>query len=219
MAAGAHAPRRHRRRGSRRRFPSDVLPPLPPFEVPAPAESEQTLRRGPVGGARMRARANRCRATRSSTCPSTRWSATEAPADSAAAAGDQDFTTGWAAVRDANIRPYAEWRPGAPVALPVLTARPPGGRRQQRRPSRTWPRPRHGGGHGGGGGGGGDRHFRGGGPGGRFDGDAAGVAGGVESGAARTATATATTTGAIIIVTATASAGRAFPAFTIPGGD
>jgi hypothetical protein len=48
----------------------------------------------------------------------------------------------------------------------------------------------------------------------------AGVAGVVESGAARTATttATATTIGAIIIVTATAIAGHAFPAFTIQAG-
>ena len=32
--------------------------------------------------------------------------------------------TGWGSVRDANIRPYHEWRPPQPVALPVLTVRP-----------------------------------------------------------------------------------------------
>ena len=35
-----------------------------------------------------------------------------------------DFDGRWAAVRDANIRPYVDWRPGVPVALPVTIARP-----------------------------------------------------------------------------------------------
>ncbi|HZL21457.1 MAG TPA: hypothetical protein VFG23_27235, partial [Polyangia bacterium] len=32
--------------------------------------------------------------------------------------------TGWGSVRDANIRPYHEWRPAQAVTLPVLTVRP-----------------------------------------------------------------------------------------------
>ncbi len=38
---------------------------------------------------------------------------------------DEEFQTAWAAVRDANIRPYAEWLPTKPVALPALASRAP----------------------------------------------------------------------------------------------
>jgi hypothetical protein len=41
--------------------------------------------------------------------------------------GDGDWDSKWGSVRDANIRPYVDWRPGQPVTLPVLTARPQGG--------------------------------------------------------------------------------------------
>ena len=47
------------------------------------------------------------------------------PPDGAAAKLDgSGLGTGWASVRDANIRPYHEWRPAVQVALPVLIVRP-----------------------------------------------------------------------------------------------
>jgi hypothetical protein len=45
-----------------------------------------------------------------------------APADG----GGDGFMTGWASVRDANIRPYADWRPVTPVPLPVMAVKPAG---------------------------------------------------------------------------------------------
>jgi len=69
-----------------------------------------------------------------------------APGDSAAAPATFDpndpFRAGWDAIRDANIRPYAEWRASGPLSLPVM------------RPPQT---------NGGGGGGGGHHHHQGGG--------------------------------------------------------
>jgi hypothetical protein len=55
------------------------------------------------------------------------------------AAGDpQAFLTGWATVRDANIRPFVEWIVPSPVSLPVMqTGRSGGGQ----------PRPNQGGNH------------------------------------------------------------------------
>ena len=58
---------------------------------------------------------------------------------------DDPFVVSWTAVRDANIRPYVEWRAVDPVPLPVMV-RPPGGG------GASSP------GGGGGGGGGGERH-------------------------------------------------------------
>ena len=52
-----------------------------------------------------------------------------------------DFVAGWAAIRDANIRPFVEWIVPSPVSLPVLpTARGGGG--QQQRPNQGGSRPR-----------------------------------------------------------------------------
>ena len=178
MAAGAHAPSTPPPPRFDTDIPSDVLPPLPPFEVPAPAESEQTFDEGLWAAADAGA-GEPMSGDAVVDLSDHQVEPTEAPADSAAPAGDQDFTTGWAAVRDANIRPYAEWRPGAPIALPVLAARPqPSGGNSAGHHGHGHGHG-HGGGHGGGGGGGGggDRHFRGGGPGGRFDGDAGGGGG------------------------------------------
>ncbi|HEX2658110.1 MAG TPA: hypothetical protein VHU40_07565, partial [Polyangia bacterium] len=43
----------------------------------------------------------------------------------AAAPTDGDpFRGAWDAVRDANIRPYADWRPSVPVSLPVMPRAP-----------------------------------------------------------------------------------------------
>ncbi len=66
------------------------------------------------------------------------------------------FAAGWDAVRDANIRPYAEWRAVETISLPVIS-RPAGA------PGQGGGRPPHPGHHGGGGGNGhghagGDRH-------------------------------------------------------------
>ncbi|HVZ75353.1 MAG TPA: ATP-dependent DNA helicase RecQ [Polyangia bacterium] len=49
----------------------------------------------------------------------------EAPIDGVPVATEADpFANGWSAVRDANIRPYVEWRPSVSVSLPALQARP-----------------------------------------------------------------------------------------------
>ena len=164
-------------------IPSDVLPPLPAFEVPPPPDSEQTFDEGLWAAADAGAGERDGRATRSSTWRST----TPARLRRSGGGGRRgrrdrrrcggrrptDFDAGWAAVRDANIRPYAEWRAGAPVTLPVLVARP-------LRPavSQGDHAGHHGGGgHGGGGAARGHRHAHGGGsggPGGRFDGGGGG---------------------------------------------
>jgi ATP-dependent DNA helicase RecQ len=57
--------------------------------------------------------------------------------------------TGWASVRDANIRPYHEWRPAVPVALPVMVVRPVANVAQGQQQNQSF----HGGGGQGGGGG------------------------------------------------------------------
>jgi hypothetical protein len=81
-----------------------------------------------------------------------------APSDICAEQAAPDFAAGWAAIRDANIRPYVEWVVPPPLSLPVAASvrggagRPPpaqtqngqnpngrggndsgGGRRQRRR--------------------------------------------------------------------------------------
>jgi ATP-dependent DNA helicase RecQ len=153
-------------------IPDDVLPPLAPFEVPPPAESEQSFDEGLWAVADAGA-GEAMSGDAVVDLSDHHVEASEAPTDGAAPASDDDFTTGWAAVRDANIRPYAEWRPGGPIALPVLVARPQAGGGNNAGHHGYGHGPGHGHG-GGGGGGGGDRHFRGGGPSGRFDGDAGG---------------------------------------------
>jgi ATP-dependent DNA helicase RecQ len=177
-------------------IPSDLLPPLPPYEIPAPPDSEQTFDEGlwatadTGDGAHMPGDAvvdlseHDVGAVEIIEAPAQTPTEVPAAADGAAPPADGDFNTGWAAVRDANIRPYAEWRPGAAVTLPVLAARPLAGGGQNNHAGH------HGHGHGGGGGGhgggghgygGGDRHAqqgRGGGPSGRFDGGGGGGGGG-----------------------------------------
>ena len=82
-----------------------------------------------------------------------------APADEA---GARPSTANWAAVRDANIRPYAEWRAAPAVTLPVIagssgasSARPPQASFQHHPSSNGNNRGPHGGGRNGGGGNGG----------------------------------------------------------------
>jgi hypothetical protein len=148
-------------------IPSDVPAPLPPYDVPAPPDSEQNFDEGLWAAAD--AGAGDPLAGDAVVDMNDPELALEAPAPAPATDGDgaaagEDFIAGWGAVRDANIRPYVEWRAGAPVTLPVLAARPQAGGGQGSHSGHH--------GHGGGGhGGGGERHrFRGGGPGGRFDG-------------------------------------------------
>jgi ATP-dependent DNA helicase RecQ len=45
---------------------------------------------------------------------------------------EEDFQASWAAVRDANIRPYIEWLPSKPVSLPALASRAPAPSRPSR---------------------------------------------------------------------------------------
>ena len=166
------------------------------------------------GRAPTRAPASRWRATRWSTWP-IKDEGAEGPATAAevpAAEGDGDFATGWAAIRDANIRPYVEWRAGVAIPLPVLAPRPVAGGGQGSHPGHH--------GHGTVGAAAAAVavaaiNSRG----------AAGPAAGstaaaravaaVGGGRSAVAIATATTTGAIITGTGIASAARGFPAFTI----
>jgi hypothetical protein len=136
------------------RVPTEILPPLAPYELPAVAESEHELDPSvwmiadenpsyllageplhedtdawlaeimsapppdgistPVNGLEVLAPA----------------SASDAPlaatGDAAGEGGDpfDPFLPAWAAVRDANIRPYADWRPTPVISLPVLQVRP-----------------------------------------------------------------------------------------------
>jgi hypothetical protein len=119
-------------------IPSDLLPPLPAFDVPPPAESESTFDEGLWMAAD--AGAGEALAGDAVVDGNDEWMAPPAEAApeelvaAAAAAPDSDgaalvatpegFDAGWSAVRDANIRPYVEWRAGAPVTLPVMVARP-----------------------------------------------------------------------------------------------
>jgi ATP-dependent DNA helicase RecQ len=161
-------------------IPSDILPPLAPFEVPPPPDSEQTFDEGlwamadAGAGDAMPGDAVVDMAEHDTGAAPAQAETGAQDTGAAAPATELDFNNGWAAIRDANIRPYAEWRAGAPVTLPVLVARPvAAGGHQGNHPG-------HHGHGGGGGGGGGDRHHHrgGGGPGGRFDGGGGGGGGG-----------------------------------------
>ena len=77
-----------------------------------------------------------------------------APSETRAEQSGPDFAVGWAAIRDANIRPYVEWVALAPFSLPVANAarggenRPP----QQSGQNQNGPNPNGQGGNGVGGG-------------------------------------------------------------------
>ena len=123
-------------------IPSDILPPLGTIEVPPPPESEAGFDEGiwneaPEAGAWL--------AGDAVVDPDDTWFRDDAPAEVPLQASVHETSTGdgaltaangvdaapaeatapagfdgdWAAVRDANIRPYAEWRVAPPVALPV----------------------------------------------------------------------------------------------------
>jgi ATP-dependent DNA helicase RecQ len=127
-------------------IPSDLLPPLPPFELPPVAESENafdetlwadaaSITSEPLSGEVVIQPEDDW--TVASDAPGvsaveTTWSSGASdlagdgrPGDGAPARADGNgLDTGWASVRDANIRPYHEWRPAPPVVLPVMTVRP-----------------------------------------------------------------------------------------------
>ena len=150
--AGYEAPMHGARRAARAAaavfetaIPSDVLPPLAAVRGSAAARQRADVRRRVVGGGRRgrgrgdaRRRGRRHGGARHRRSAERRWTAPRETRAPRRAATEQDFNTGWAAVRDANIRPYAEWRAGAPVTLPVLVARPVsgGGHGQPPRPPR-----------------------------------------------------------------------------------
>jgi hypothetical protein len=111
-------------------IPTDLLPPLPPFELPPNVEE------GAFDEARWTDAAGMTAESLSGEVvidPADDWSvpAELAPGEQAAPSNDallppdaDAHEARWVAIRDANIRPYADWRPGAPVALPPLVARP-----------------------------------------------------------------------------------------------
>jgi ATP-dependent DNA helicase RecQ len=112
-------------------IPTDLLPPLAPFEIPVPDESENTF-----DGA-LWAAASGADETLSGEvviAPEDDWTVDDwtvigEPAgdtlpDVEAAPPPGGIETGWASVRDANIRPYHDWRPPVPVTLPLMTVRP-----------------------------------------------------------------------------------------------
>jgi ATP-dependent DNA helicase RecQ len=138
------------------RVPTEILPPLGPYELPAVAESEHELDPSVwmiadvltqpsylLAGEPLHEDADTWLAEIMSAPPPDGISAPvnglevlapasasdvpiEATGDSAGAGGDPSdpFLPAWAAVRDANIRPYADWRPSPVISLPVLQARP-----------------------------------------------------------------------------------------------
>ncbi len=147
-------------------IPGDVPAPLAPYEVPPPPDSEQTFDEGLWAAAADAGVGEPLAGDAVIDMNDPELAQTPAAAADEGAPAEEDFGPAWAAVRDANIRPYAEWRPGGPVTLPVLAARPPSGGGQASHAGH------HGHGHGGGG------NHRGGGPDGRFDGGGGGGGGG-----------------------------------------
>jgi ATP-dependent DNA helicase RecQ len=145
-------------------IPTDLLPPLEPFEIPAVAESENVIDGAFWAAGNLAALADEPLHGEVVIQPDDDWTLDGAGAAESAAPivedvapaadrtaeislaaptiiGDESGApppfaaplaplppplsdTGWGSVRDANIRPYHEWRPPQAVALPVLTVRP-----------------------------------------------------------------------------------------------
>jgi ATP-dependent DNA helicase RecQ len=125
------------------KIPSDVPGPMPAWELPAVAESELSFSATtwesddaglgqPLAGEPLHDDADAWLSeVMAATAPGELAAsngvevlAAAPPADGAPAAEGDPFDNGWAAVRDANIRPYADWKPSPLVSLPVLQARP-----------------------------------------------------------------------------------------------
>ena len=164
-------------------IPTDLLPPLPLFEIPLPSERESTFDEaiwadaGELGAVSLSGEVV--------IDPADDWTAPavvdtlDAPQSTAEADAPgsdvvlppEPVDARWIAIRDANIRPYLDWRPGVAVPLPPLVVRPgqhaPRGPQPQQhqagpprhggRPGYNGPGPRPNGGGGGGGGGNGRR--------------------------------------------------------------
>jgi ATP-dependent DNA helicase RecQ len=156
-------------------IPTDVLPPLPAFVVPVADESESQFDPA-IWMAADDASLGRPMAGEPVIDDLSTWfsDVSDASGDTVAPAGGEEtvaavaengeagtvgvaaegaaipdaFATGWEAVRDANIRPYAEWRAAEPISLPVMP-RPAVG--QSSSPGNNGARPPHPGHHGGGG--------------------------------------------------------------------
>jgi ATP-dependent DNA helicase RecQ len=127
----------------------EILPPLQPMAAVPPAEADQTFDESVWTAGE----------------PTTElpgeivlepeerdgWLAVDGESNGVAANGEPtpegDFGVGWAAVRDANIRPYVEWVVPAPVSLPVAVIKAAAASAP---PRHEHGRPKQGGGGGGG---------------------------------------------------------------------
>jgi ATP-dependent DNA helicase RecQ len=177
-------------------IPTDLLPPLAAYELPPLADGESTfdaelwagaagIEATPLSGEAVvefedgwllpSEPAPEAPALAATTNEAVSADGGAAPIDASPGAEPpapaiDDPAARWAAVRDANIRPYVDWRPTGPITLPVMLApaRPQqsGGGHQGQQPQQAGGRPRHPGFNGGGpnngtGGGGGRRRRRG----------------------------------------------------------
>jgi ATP-dependent DNA helicase RecQ len=197
-AAAPHAPHVPAMPRYETAIPTDLLPPLEPFEIPPPSERESAFDEAlwadaaELGGASLSGEVvidpaddwtapGVFDASAKSDAPEL-TAATEVPSSDAALAPETGETgepadaldARWVAIRDANIRPYLDWRPPVSVPLPPLVVRPgqhpPRGPQPQQhhagpprhggRPGYNGPGPRPNGGGGGGGGGGGNNGRR-----------------------------------------------------------
>jgi ATP-dependent DNA helicase RecQ len=127
-------------------IPSDIPGPLAPWELPAAPDSERELDAAvwasasepaqPMAGEPLHDDADAWLAEIMSAPPPeapvpvngvevlAASPPSEAPAEGAGdAAGGDPFLPAWSSVRDANIRPYADWRPASNVSLPVMQVR------------------------------------------------------------------------------------------------
>ncbi len=145
-ATDFHARKRRRKRGEKpsdrrtpvqappppqRRQPTTPIPELPPPLVPmavGPAPDseatfdERALLEAPEAGHPLAGDAV-VDGEETASWRSLLEAAEQAP-DGASLPTEVDFESSWAAVRDANIRPYIEWMPSKPVSLPALVSRP-----------------------------------------------------------------------------------------------
>jgi ATP-dependent DNA helicase RecQ len=136
----------------------DVLPALEPARVPQPSWSEQRVddsvwhdlseAGSALSGEVAWDPAETAMWTSASTSASVAAGSPSGEVGEALTDGASEFDTGWAAVRDANIRPFAEWIPSRPISLPVVQARFVGNgpRPPQQQQGGGQPHPRNGGG-------------------------------------------------------------------------
>jgi ATP-dependent DNA helicase RecQ len=150
--APVHVPAAARAPVFETRIPTDVLPPLPAYAIPAPEAHEASFDGGlwdggapepagqPLAGDPLHDDADAWLAEIMAAPPPDAASVASVhvngvevvaadaepvtPIDGAAAAvdgaGGDPFLPAWSSVRDANIRPYVEWREAAAVSLPVI---------------------------------------------------------------------------------------------------